>query len=110
MQHSRALSVDAFAGRDSAAQAFQVLFGTAGLLNPGRATTADLAAAVGKINTTPLDSPDYPAVLQAATQIAVKDMPNVFLYTTPRILARAKGVSQIPAYPVVQRFEGVTIT
>jgi peptide/nickel transport system substrate-binding protein len=110
VQHSRALSVDAFAGRDSAAQAFQVLFGTAGLLNPGRNAPADLLAAVDKINNTPLDSPDYPAVLQAATRTAVKEMPNVFLYTTPRILARSKGVSQIPAYTVVQRFEGVTVT
>jgi peptide/nickel transport system substrate-binding protein len=110
IQHSRALAVDAFAGRDSAAQAFQVLFGTAGLLNPGRNAPADLLAAVTKISATPLDSPDYPAVLQAATALAVKEMPNVFLYTEPRILARSSNVSAIPAYTVVQRFEGVTVT
>ena len=110
VQHSRALSVDAFAGRDSTAQAFQVLFGTAGLLNPGRNAPADLLAAVDKINKTPLNSPDYPTVVQAATEIAVKEMPNVFLYTEPRILALAKGVSQIPEYTVVQRFEGVTVS
>jgi peptide/nickel transport system substrate-binding protein len=108
IQHSRALSVDAFAGRDSAAQAFQVLFGDQGLLNPGRNSPADLNAAVTKITATPLDSPDYPAVLQAATALAVREMPNVFLYTEPRILARASSVSAIPSYTVVQRFEGVT--
>ena len=110
VQHARGLSVDAFAGRDSAAQAFQVLFGTAGLLNPGRNAPADLLAAVNKINNTPLNSPDYPAVLQAATKLAVKEMPNVFLYTEPRILARSSNVSAIPSYTVVQRFEGVTVT
>jgi peptide/nickel transport system substrate-binding protein len=108
IQHSRALSVDGFAGRDSAAQAFQVLFGKAGLLNPGRNTSPELLAAVNKIAETPLDSPDYATVLQAATELAVKQEPNVFLYTEPRILARSAGVSEIPAYTVVQRFEGVT--
>jgi peptide/nickel transport system substrate-binding protein len=110
IQHSRALSVDAFAGRDSAAQAFQVLFGTAGLLNPGRNAPADLLTAVNKISEIPLGSADYPKALQAATELAVKEMPNVFLYTEPRILARASGVSAIPPYTVAQRFEGVTVT
>jgi len=108
VQHSRALTFDAFAGRDSAAQAFQVLFGSAGLLNPGRTTNAELQAALDKVNRTALDSPDYPALLQAATGIAVREEPNAFLYTEPRILARSAGVSAIPQYTVVQRFEGVT--
>jgi peptide/nickel transport system substrate-binding protein len=110
IQHSRALSVDAFAGRDSAAQAFQVLFGEQGLLNPGRNTPADLLTAVTQVNETPLNSADYPTVLQAATALAVQEMPNVFLYTEPRILARAGSVSAIPEYTVVQRFEGVKIS
>ena len=108
IQHSRALSVDGFAGRDSVAQAFQVLFGTAGLLNPGRKASPELLAAVSKISRTPLDSPDYASLVQAATELAVKQDPNVFLYTEPRILARSAGVSPIPEYTVVQRFEGVT--
>jgi peptide/nickel transport system substrate-binding protein len=37
-------------------------------------------------------------------------MPNVFLYTVPRILARRKTVSAIPEFTVVQRFEGVTVS
>lgn len=109
VQHSRALTVDAFAGRDSTAQAFQVLFGRAGLLNPGRGTSPELQAAVDKISSTPLDSPDYPAVVQAATALAVQQEPNVFLYTVPRILAHSSSVSDLPADTVVQRFEGVTV-
>lgn len=109
IQHSRALTVDAFAGRDSVAQAFQVLFGKAGLLNPGRGASDELQAAVAKIAQTPLDSPDYAATVQAATELAVQQEPNVFLYTVPRILAHTASVSDVPADTVVQRFEGVTV-
>jgi peptide/nickel transport system substrate-binding protein len=110
VQHSRALFVDQFAGRDSAVQAFQVLFGAQGLMNPGRRTPPELAPALAKVSQTPLDDPGYPQALQAATAVAVKAMPNVFLYTVPRILARRKAVSAIPEFTVVQRFEGVTVT
>jgi peptide/nickel transport system substrate-binding protein len=110
IQHSRALAVDGFAGRDSAVQAFQVLFGKEGLMNPGRVQPPELAAALTKVSQTPLDDPTYPKVLQEATAIAVKTMPNVFLYTVPRILARRKNVSAIPEFTVVQRFEGVSVS
>lgn len=108
IQHSEQLTVDAFAGRDSAVQAFQVLFGAQGLLNPGRQASAALQAELTQVNETPLDSVKYPGALQQATATAVKQAPNVFLYTEPRILARSSSVSAIPEYLVVQRFEGVT--
>ncbi|MFE7566294.1 ABC transporter substrate-binding protein [Streptomyces sp. NPDC057539] len=110
VQRSKALYVDQFAGRESATQGFQVLFGKEGLMNPGRTTSPELEKALDEVRRTPLDAPDYPAVLQKATGIAVRTMPNVFLYTTPRILARNPKVSEIPAYTVVQRFEGVTVS
>ncbi|MEU9129709.1 ABC transporter substrate-binding protein [Kitasatospora sp. NPDC048540] len=110
VQHSKALFTDQFAGRDSAAQAFQVLFGDQGLMNPGRTTPPELKDAVEKVSRTPLDSPDYPKVLQAATALAVRTMPNVFLYSVPRLLARRRSVSQLPASTVVQRFEGVSVS
>jgi len=110
VQHSKALAVDQFAGRDSAVQAFQVLFGQQGLMNPGRQEPAALSAALEKVSRTPLDDPSYPSVLQAATAIAVQTMPNTFLYTVPRILARSKSVSVLPQFTVVQRFEGVSVS
>ncbi|WP_327005081.1 ABC transporter substrate-binding protein [Dactylosporangium sp. NBC_01737] len=110
VQHSKALFVDQFAGRDSAVQAFQVLFGKEGLMNPGRQTPPELADALAKVSKTPLDDPSYPSVLQAATAVAVKSMPNVFLYSVPRILARRANVSAIGEFTVVQRFEGVTVS
>ncbi|HEY3867914.1 MAG TPA: ABC transporter substrate-binding protein [Actinocrinis sp.] len=109
IDHQEQLSVDAFAGRDSAVQAFQVLFGAQGLLNPGRKDNAQLEGILKQVNQTPLDSSKYPGLLQQATETAVKQYPNVFLYTTPRILARAASVSAIPQDIVVQRFEGVTV-
>ncbi|WP_353946108.1 ABC transporter substrate-binding protein [Streptomyces sp. HUAS MG91] len=109
IQRAKALNVDQFAGRDSATQAFQVLFGKEGLMNPGRTTSPALEKALDVVRRTPLDSADYPEVLQKATGIAVRDMPNVFLYTVPRILARNPEVSEIPSYTVVQRFDGVTV-
>lgn len=108
IQHEEQLTVDAFAGRDSAVQAFQVLYGAQGLLNPGRHTIAQLQSELTQVNETPLDSSKYAGVLQQATATAVKQAPNVFLYTEPRILARSSSVSAIPASLVVQRFEGVT--
>ncbi|MGW6753433.1 ABC transporter substrate-binding protein [Streptomyces sp. NPDC055006] len=110
VQRSKALYVDQFAGRDAATQAFQVLFGKEGLMNPGRTTSPELEKALDEVRRTPLDAPEYPAALQKATGIAVRTMPNVFLYTVPRILARNPKVSAIPAYTVVQRFEGVTVS
>ncbi|MFB6673633.1 ABC transporter substrate-binding protein [Streptomyces sp. NPDC056390] len=110
IQRQKALYVDQFAGRDAATQAFQVLFGKEGLMNPGRTVSPELEKALDTVRRTPLDSPDYPEALQKATGIAVRTMPNVFLYTVPRILARNPKVSAIPSYPVVQRFEGVTVS
>ncbi len=85
-----------------------MLFGEQGLMNPGRTTPPELKEAVDKVSRTPLDAPEYATNLQAATALAVRTMPNVFLYSVPRILARQKSVSAIPAFTVVQRFEGVT--
>ncbi|MCK9895312.1 ABC transporter substrate-binding protein [Frankia sp. AgB32] len=110
IQHSRPIAVDGFAGRDSAVQAFQVLFGDQGLMNPGRRTPPELTAALQKVRHTPLDDPSYPTVLQAATKIAVEQMPNIFLFTQPRILARKKNVSPLGNYLAVQRFEGVRVS
>ena len=110
IQHSRALAVDQFAGRESPVQAFQVLFGEQGLMNPGRKADPAIAAAIAKVVATPLDSPDYPATLQAATALAVKAQPNVFISSVPRILARRKNVTPVGRYLMAQRFEGVRVS
>ena len=107
IEHSKALTYDGFAGRESPVQAFQVLFGAEGLMNPGREVSPELEAQLKKVKQTPTDDPGYPALLQEATKIAVTTYPNVFLYLTPSIVAR-KGVSELPPSPSLRRFEGVT--
>ncbi|OAA23882.1 peptide/nickel transport system substrate-binding protein [Frankia sp. EI5c] len=110
IQRARPFFTDQFAGRESPVQAFQVLFGEQGLMNPGRTTPPALKEAVAKITATPLEDPSYPSVVQAATKIAVETMPNVFLFSNPRILVRRPNVSELGSYLMAQRFEGVTVT
>lgn len=109
INHEKALFTDGFAGRESPVQAFQVLFGEQGLMNPGRQTDPALKEALVRVVGTPLDSPDYPAALQAATRIAVQKQPNVFISSTPRILARRANVTAVTPYLMAQRFEGVRV-
>lgn len=108
IEHSKALTYDGFAGRESPVQAFQVLFGPEGLMNPDRWSNPDLEKQLDKVKHTPTDAPEYPALLQEATKIAVTSYPNTFLYLSPTIIAR-KSVSELPAdRPSLQRFEGVS--
>ncbi|MFE7226620.1 ABC transporter substrate-binding protein [Nocardioides sp. NPDC057577] len=106
IEHSQALTYDGFAGRESPVQAFQVLFGKEGLMNPSRRTDPALEAQLKKVRATPTDDPTYPSILQEATKIAITSFPNTFLYNAPRIIVRKK-VSELPASPSLQRFEGV---
>ncbi len=107
IQPSEGLVYDGFAGRESPVQAFQVLFGGEGLMNPGRRTDPELEAQLKKVKETPTDDPGYPALLQEATRIAVTKFPNTFLYLAPTIVAR-KGVSALSKKPSLHRFEGVS--
>lgn len=107
LEHSKALTYDGFAGRESPVQAFQVLFGAEGLMNPGRNTSPELEAQLEKVKRTPTDAPEYAELLQEATRIAVTTFPNTFLQLVPAVIAR-KGVSELPARPSLRRFESVT--
>lgn len=109
LEHSKALAYDGFAGRESPVQAFQVLFGAEGLMNPGRKTNPELERQLDLVKKTPTDSPEYAGLLQEATKIAVTSFPNVFLQLVPAVIAR-KGVSELPDSPSLRRFEGVTVS
>ncbi len=109
LEHSRALTFDGFAGRESPVQAFQVLFGAEGLMNPGRQSSPELERQLAKVKRTPTDAPEYAGLLREATRIAVTTFPNTFLQLVPAIVAR-KGVSALPTLPSLRRFEGVTVS
>lgn len=110
IQHSKQLVVDGFAGREAPFQAFQVLFSDTGLMNPARQFHPAVRKAVAKVVATPLDDPKYPELLQAATRAAVTTMPNTFLYTVPRVIARASSVSALPTTLALVSWDGVTVS
>ena len=102
-------TLDSFSGRESPAQAMEVLFGPEGLMNLGRNSPPEVVAALQKISTTPTEDPNYQQVLQDAVAVAVKAMPNTFLYSWPRIFARSKKVTGFDQYLAAQRFDGTKI-
>jgi peptide/nickel transport system substrate-binding protein len=110
IQHSKQLVYDGFAGRESPTQAFQVLFSDTGLMNPGREYKPEVKAAIAKVVATPLDDPKYPGLLQAATKAAVTSMPNTFLFTVPRVIARAKSVSALPERLALVSWDDVKVS
>ena len=68
INHEKALAVDFFAGRESPAQAFQVLFSDTGLMNPGREYDPAVKEAIEKVIATPLDDPAYADALAGGDQ------------------------------------------
>lgn len=104
------LALDSFSGRESPAQAMEVLFGPEGLMNLGRNTPPEVVAAIEKVSTTPTDDPSYEQVLQDAVAAAVQAMPNAFLFSWPRIFARSTDVTGFTPYIGAQRFDGTKIS
>ena len=107
------LAVDGTAGRMSPVEMLDVLYSQQGLMNVnGKTTTtpANVTAALAKALTVPLDSPDYPAALQAAVETSVlNETTHIWLYTNPRIFAYSPSVTGIPQDLVQQRWEGVQV-
>ncbi|MHA7987685.1 ABC transporter substrate-binding protein [Rathayibacter sp. CAU 1779] len=101
--------LDQFNARQSPVQALQVLFGAQGLMNLGKTTPASLAPAVAKASGYALVDPAYPAAIQAATKEAVKNMPNVFLFTVTRFEAHTEKVHGLQHWVDIQRFENVWV-
>lgn len=102
-------ALDQFNARQSPVQSLEVLFGEQGLMNLGRNTPSDLPAAVNAARALPLDDPDYPAAIQNATQTAVTQMPNVFLFSVTRFFAYTDDVQGLEGYIDTWRFEDVTV-
>jgi peptide/nickel transport system substrate-binding protein len=98
-------------GRDSKLATLDDQFSSTGIINLSAPTTsAGYTAARDKVRETPLTSPDYKSVLQAAELEAVKGGSNIFLYSTPSIYATAKGWSAFPAIDGSFRWNDLTVT
>ncbi|MER6847484.1 ABC transporter substrate-binding protein [Streptomyces flaveolus] len=97
-------------GRDSAAQTLTAHFGPDGPLNLSSPyQPAGFETAIAKVRETPLDSPDYAKVLQAATRAGLESKALVFTYSQPNLIAKSKSVSDLPANPAHIDWTGVTI-
>ncbi|MDX6356781.1 MAG: peptide/nickel transport system substrate-binding protein, partial [Streptomyces sp.] len=66
-------------------------------------------AAIAKVRQTPLDSPDYAKVLQAATRAGLQSKALVFTYSSPNLFAKTKAISTLPKNPAHVDWTGVTI-
>ncbi|MFJ6702025.1 MULTISPECIES: ABC transporter substrate-binding protein [unclassified Streptomyces] len=98
-------------GRDSALQTLTAHFGPDGPLNLSTPyEPAGFEAAVAKVRETPLDSPDYTKVLQAATRAGLRSKALVFTYSAPNLIAKSKAVSGLPRNPAHIDWTGVTVS
>jgi peptide/nickel transport system substrate-binding protein len=97
-------------GRDSALQTLTAHFGPNGPLNLSTPyEPAGFEEAVAKVRQTPLDAPDYPEVLQAATRVGLDSKALVFTYSSPNLIAKTKSISGLPRNPAHIDWTGVTI-
>jgi peptide/nickel transport system substrate-binding protein len=97
-------------GRDSKLATLDDQFSSTGIINLSAPTTsAGYTAARDQVRETPLTSPDYKSVLQAAELEAVEGGSNIFLYSTPTIYATGKGWSAFPAIDGSFRWTGLTV-
>ncbi len=104
------LSLYGTTGRDSAAQTLTAHFGPNGPLNLSSPyEPSGFEAAIAKVRQTPLDSPDYAKVLQAATRAGLQSKALVFTYSSPNLIAKSKSISALPKNPAHIDWTGVTI-
>ena len=103
-------ALDGTVGRESPVQNLGVVYGPTGLMNTSRSSSPEFLAALAQVQKTPLDSPDYAAVLQNAVKIGVLQASSFSLYSTPRIDVRSPKVSALPHFLSQFRWEGVTVT
>jgi peptide/nickel transport system substrate-binding protein len=101
-------ALDGTVGRESPVQNLGVVYGPTGLMNTSKVSTPEFLAALDAVRRTPLDSPDYPAVLQNAVATGVAMSPSFSLGTLPRIVVRSPRVSPLPHYLSQYRWDGVT--
>ncbi|GLZ42623.1 ABC transporter substrate-binding protein [Actinokineospora sp. NBRC 105648] len=105
------LSLYGTTGRDSAVQTLTAHFGPNGPLNLSTPyQPAGFDAAVAKVRQTPLDAPDYPEVLRAATRAGLESKALVFTYSPPNLIAKSKSISNLPKNPAHIDWTGVTIS
>ncbi|MEU1921521.1 ABC transporter substrate-binding protein [Streptomyces albogriseolus] len=106
-----AFSLYGTTGRDSALQTLTAHFGPNGPLNLSSPyQPAGFEAAAAQVRRTPLDSPEYPEVLQAATRAGLESRALVFTFSQPNLIAKSPSISGLPKVPAHITWTGVTIS
>lgn len=109
VQRTHPFVLDSYSGRQSPLQGLEVLYGPEGLMNLGRQTPSELTDAIDAARATPTDAPDYAEKIQRAVEVGVKQQPNTFLFSWPRLLAHPAKVTGIRHWLDVQRWEDVKV-
>ncbi|MDP9256223.1 MAG: ABC transporter substrate-binding protein [Actinomycetota bacterium] len=109
VDHSVAFNPNGISGRESPLQMLQVQYAADGLLNPCRCAPSKLTAAFKAVAKVPVDSKQYPALLQKATALSAKTSANIFIATQPWVYAHSTSVQGLQPYLVTERFEGVYV-
>jgi peptide/nickel transport system substrate-binding protein len=109
VKHQVAFNPNGIVGRESPLQMLNVQYGADGLLNPGRKASPELTKALKDAAQYPLDSPEYPKALQAATALAARQSAVVFLYTQPTVFLATSKVSGLRPYIVAAQLGGVRL-
>ncbi|WP_299534260.1 ABC transporter substrate-binding protein [uncultured Streptomyces sp.] len=105
------LSLYGTTGRDSAVQTLTAHFGPDGPLNLSTPYEPDgFAEATAKVRQTPLDAPEYPRALRAATRAGLASKALVFTYSSPNLLAKSAALSDLPKNPAHLDWTGVTLS
>lgn len=109
--HDYPLNLSSYSGRESPVQGLEVLYsasGAGGWMNISQKESPNLQPALEAARQIPTDDPDYPEVLQKATEIAVtEDTPHAFLVNWVRAFAISPDIEGFDPYVHTQRFEGV---
>jgi peptide/nickel transport system substrate-binding protein len=105
-----AFTLYGYVGRDSKLGALDDEFGPKGILNlSAPASSPGYLEARAKVLDTPLDSPNYKSVLQAATKAGVDGGSNITLYTQALPYVTGKGWSDFPIIDGSFRWNGLTV-
>jgi peptide/nickel transport system substrate-binding protein len=104
------LSLYGTTGRESPVQTLTAHFGPNGPLNLSTPYEPEgFAKAVSLARSTPLDSPEYAANLQAATRAGLESRALVFTYSQPNIFVKSKKVSAITPIPGQIHWTGLKV-
>jgi peptide/nickel transport system substrate-binding protein len=109
VDHEEPFATSGFAGREAPIDMLNLGCGPTGLLNPGRDAPAELTNALTAAAAIQVGTPAYKKAIQSVTGLCIKDDANLFLYSTPDILAYSKNITGLQPYIDYEQFQGVKI-